>query len=87
MKQRYNAPETNNKFYLNTAGGGFNKCIKISGFSVLPNCVGYAYGRFMEAGGVTACTLSTGDAENWWDYPDGYQRGQSPSGMAVESGY
>lgn len=83
MIQRYNAPETNNKFYLNTAGGGFNKCIKISGFSVLPNCVGYAYGRFMEAGGVTACTLSTGDAENWWDYPDGYQRGQEPRPGAV----
>lgn len=83
MQQRYNAPETNNKFYLNTAGGGFNKCIKISGFSVLPNCVGYAYGRFMESGSVTACRLSAGDAENFWDYPDGYQRGQEPKQGAV----
>lgn len=83
MLQRYNAPEVNNKFYLNTAGGGYNRCIKISGFSVLPNCVGYAYGRFMEAGNVTACTLSAGDAENWWDYPDGYQRGQEPKPGAV----
>ena len=83
MIQRYNAPEANNKFYLNVAGGGFNKCIRISGYSVLPNCVGYAYGRFMEAGGVEQCTLSAGDAENWWDYPDGYQRGQDPRPGAV----
>lgn len=83
MIQRYNAPESNNKFYLNVAGGGFNKCIRISGYSVLPNCCGYAYGRFMESGGVTQCTLSAGDAENWWDYPDGYARGQTPRPGAV----
>ena len=83
MIQRYNAPEANNKFYLNVSGGGFNRCIKISGYSVLPNCVGYAYGRFMEEGNITTCSLSAGDAENWWDYPDGYPRGQTPKQGAV----
>lgn len=83
MIQRYSAPDADNKYYLTTSGGGYNKCIRITGSSVLPNCVGYAYGRFMEAGGVTACTLSTGDAENWWDCPDGYQRGQDPRPGAV----
>lgn len=83
MIQRYSAPDADNKYYLTTSGGGYNKCIRITGNSVLPNCVGYAYGRFMEAGGVTACSLSAGDAENWWDYPDGYQRGQDPRPGAV----
>ncbi len=83
MIQRYNAPESNNKYYLNVSGGGFNKCIRITGDSVLANCVGFAYGRFMESASITACNLSTGDAENWWDYPDGYERGQEPKQGAV----
>lgn len=83
MIQRYNAPESNNKFYLNVSGGGYNRCIKISGYSVLPNCVGYAYGRFLEESNITTCSLSAGDAENWWDYPDGYPRGQTPKQGAV----
>ena len=83
MIQRYNAPDPDDKYYIHTSGGGYNKCIRITGYSVLANCVGYAYGRFMQCGGVTTCTLSTGDAENWWDYPDGYARGQTPRPGAV----
>lgn len=83
MIQRYEVPADDNKYYLHVNGGGYNKCIRISGNSVLPNCVGYAYGRFMEAGNVTACSLSTGDAENWYDFADGYQRGQTPLPGAV----
>lgn len=47
-------------------------------------CVGYAYGRFMEALGATTCSLSTADAGQWWYYTqDGYERGQDPRLGAV----
>ena len=81
--QRFTAPEAGNKFYVNTAGGGYNKCIKINGNSVLPNCVGYAYGRFMEEAGIHSCNMSTGNAQNWFGYADGYPRGQKPKIGAV----
>ena len=81
--ERYTAPEAGNKWYINTAGGGYNKCIRINGYSVLPNCVGYAYGRFMEEAGLYSCNLSTGDAQNWFGYADGYPRGQVPKVGAV----
>ena len=73
MIQRYNAPETNNKYYLNVAGGGYNRCIKISGFSVLPNCVGYAYGRAYEVLGTNP-KLSTGNAAGWYGHNDKWKR-------------
>lgn len=81
--QRYTAPAANNKFYINTDGGGYNKCIRVQGYSVLPNCVGYAYGRFMEECGRTECNLSTGNAQNWYYHGDGYPRGTTPKQGAV----
>lgn len=83
FEQRYAAPGSGNKFYINVDGGGFNRCIKVSGYSVLPNCTGYAYGRFMEECGRTSCNLSTGNAQNWFGYNDGYPRGQVPKLGAV----
>ena len=83
MKQRYEAPDYNNKYYLRPEVGGYNKCINISGGSTLPNCVAFCYGRWLESAGETTCKLSAGDAENWWDYPDGYERGQTPKQGAV----
>lgn len=84
FEQRYAAPGSGNKFYINVDGGGFNRCIKVSGFSVLPNCTGYAWGRFMEECGRTSCNLSTGNAQNWYSYTaDGYPRGQVPKLGAV----
>lgn len=44
----------------------------------LPNCTCYAWGRFWEIGGGTSETrprLSTGNAQDWWNYSDGYERG------------
>lgn len=63
-------PETNSF----TLGGG-----EITG-----NCVGYAYGRFMEITGKKSCKLSTHNARDW--YPnklDGYARGKTPKVGAV----
>lgn len=83
FKQRTTPPEYGNLFYTTIGTGGYNKCIVIRGNSVLPNCVGYAYGRFMEECGAHSCNLSTGNAQNWFGYADGYPRGQKPKPGAV----
>ncbi len=85
MKQRTTAPTVSNEYYRGTAWGGLNKCIVINkntGF-VLPNCVGYAWGRWCESQGLKTCNLSRGNAEDWWNFRDGYQRGQTPRTGAV----
>lgn len=48
------------------------------------NCVGYAYGRFMEVMGATSCNLSTHNAGTWYgNTSDGYARGKTPRVGAV----
>ena len=41
---------------------GYNRCIVVdrNTGSVLPNCTGYAWGRFIECQGVHDCRLSRG---------------------------
>ena len=56
-------PAIGNKYYIRKASGGYNPCIKGSdkngssctGRDVLPNCVGYANGRFNEICSTGAC--------------------------------
>lgn len=82
-KPRLSAPDQKDKNYLHTSAGGYNSCIHIKNGSVLPNCVGYAWGRWRELLGV-APKLSKGNAENWWGKTsDGYERGQTPKLGAV----
>lgn len=81
-KTRLSTPNTTDKYWIHTSKGGLNSCILISGNSVLPNCVGYAWGRFYELLGSVP-KLSRGNAENWYGYKDGYQRGQVPKLGAV----
>ena len=78
-------PSATNKYYIKTTYGGYNKCIKIQdNGSVLPNCVGYAWGRFCECQNVHSCKLSRGNAENWYGHTsDGYDRGNTPKLGAV----
>lgn len=83
---RTTRPANDNKYYIKTTFGGWNKCIKIqSDGRVLPNCTGYAYGRFMECQlNVHSCNLSRANAELWYSHTiDGYQRGQTPKLGAV----
>lgn len=77
-------------YWLRPEAGGCNDCAEIEDGCVLPNCVGYAYGRFMEIMAMgstelpTDVDLSTGDAGMW--YPstsDSYERGQDPRPGAV----
>ncbi len=80
---RTNAPSESDKHWIKNTCGGLNECLKISGNSCLPNCVGYAWGRFYELIG-TRPKLSTGNAENWYDNTaDGYKRSDTPKLGAV----
>ena len=84
--RRTTAPSSTNKFYIKTTYGGYNRCIVInrSTGSVLPNCVGYAWGRFCEEQHIFNCNLSRGNAENWYpNTSDGYSRGSTPKLGAV----
>lgn len=48
----------------------------------MPNCTAYAYSRFWEILGSKP-SLCLWDAEEWWSYDDGYDRGQKPKLGAV----
>lgn len=74
---RMTAPPTTDKHWIHNTKGGLNECILISGNSCIPNCVGYAWGRFYEIIGKRP-NLSRGNAENWYGYNDGYTRGKTP---------
>lgn len=83
FKPRLTAPSTSDKHWLHITKGGWNSCILISGKSCLPNCVGYAWGRFYEIMGK-APKLSRGNAEMWFgNTADGYKRGKTPKLGAV----
>lgn len=82
--ERIEAPSADNKYYKSINKGGYNRCLEINNGSVLPNCVGYGYGRFMELQGINSCRLSTGDAKNFYNNTaDGYKRGQEPKLGAI----
>lgn len=54
----------------------------------LPNCTCYAWGRFWEVGDANhdysnRPNLSTGNAEDWYNYNDGYERGTEPALGAI----
>lgn len=80
---RLTAPSTSDKNWIKINKGGYNRCLLIKGNSCLPNCVGYAWGRWRELLGKEP-NLCTGNAENWFNFTrDGYKRGQTPKLGAV----
>lgn len=80
---RTSAPSYDDKNYIHYSNGGYNYCIERANGSVLPNCVGYAWGRWREILGKKH-KLSTANAENWYgNTSDGYERGQTPRIGAV----
>lgn len=80
---RKTSPSPSDRHWLKTTRGGVNECLDIGGGSVLPNCVGYAWGRFYEIIGSRP-KLSTGNAENWYpNTADGYERSSTPKLGAV----
>ncbi len=75
---RTTAPSYSDRYWINTAYGGLNECILISGNSCLPNCVGYAWGRAYEILGSRPRLAKT-NANTWYNYTaDGYARGSTP---------
>ena len=83
FKARTTAPSTSSKYWKHTSAGGVNSCLLIKSGSVLPNCVGYAWGRFYEILGSKP-KLSRRNAELWYGYTaDGYKRGKTPKLGAV----
>lgn len=81
---RLTAPSSTDKNWIHYTKKGYNYCIKINATtgSCLPNCVGYAWGRWRELLGKKP-KLSRSNAENWWGTKDGYKRGQTPKLGAV----
>lgn len=69
-KPRLTMPEKSNKYYTRKQSGGYSPCISGKPVTagvpdVLPNCVGYAVGRFNEIGGYHTCKyLQSVNAEN-----------------------
>lgn len=72
---RTTAPDTSNKYYY--SGNIFYQV----GYG-MPNCTCYAWGRFYELTGEWP-NLCRNNAEEWYDYNDGYARGQTPRLGAV----
>ena len=83
LVERTSRPVSDNKYYIHTSAGGYNKCIKVEGNSVLPNCVGYAGGRAMEAWGLTNYDLPTCNAESWIVNNTKYAEGTVPKTGAI----
>lgn len=82
FKPRLVAPERGDKNFVKTTHGGFNYAINISNGDVMPNCVGYAWGRWRELLGKFH-ELSRGNAEVWYNKKDGYARSAKPSLGAI----
>lgn len=83
---RLTAPSATNPYFLKYGRGGYNRCILITGNSCIPNCVGYAYGRSLEIGGVTSNPkLPTCNAEDWLAMAkaNGLETGSTPKVGAV----
>lgn len=79
---RLSTPSKSDKNWIHYTFGGYNYCMHIKGGSCLPNCVGYAWGRWRELLG-SFHRLSRANAEDWWANKDGYERGQTPKVGAV----
>lgn len=78
------APLKGDKFYTHYRNGGYNTCIVLDSNSgdVLPNCVGYAHGRYLEEHNITKCDwkLPNCNAEDWYQKAkdNGFIVGQTP---------
>jgi hypothetical protein len=84
FEPRTTAPAADDPHWIGTAYGGLNECLVIDKQtgSCLPNCVGYAWGRWYELLNARP-KLCLGNAINWFGFHEGYARGQRPALGAV----
>lgn len=92
-KKRTTCPSKDNPLFIMKKYGGKSPCIQgnpiLKEGYVLPNCVGYSYGRFWEIADEeirvgTAKGLDYPQSANvWWTSNDGLERGQVPKLGAV----
>lgn len=85
---RFTQPPNTDLHWINVNYGGYNRCIlgypSYGTGSVLSDCTGYAWGRFLERNGLTNCNLSINQARIWYlNTADGYSRGSTPKLGAV----
>jgi len=73
--KRLTAPTISNRYYYE------NNIFYNSGYG-MPNCTAYAWGRFYELTNERP-KLSTSNAELWYNYNDGYERGTTPKLGAI----
>lgn len=86
-------PASNDKNFINTAYGGYAHCIKRNskGYT-LPNCVAFCHGMWLktitDAVGLDMARsiearMCRNNAEVYWNYDDGFERGQVPKLNAI----
>ena len=86
-------PSTSDKNFINTSKGGYSHCIKrtAAGYT-LPNCVAMAHGMWLkvitDAKGLDEAKriesiMCRNNAEVYWTYDDGFERGQTPKLNAI----
>lgn len=86
-------PSRSDKNFISIDNGGYAGCIPrdSSGYT-LPNCVAFVHGMWLKT--ITEAVsyeearrieraMCWGNAENYWDYDDGFKRGQTPKLNAI----
>ena len=81
---RLTAPSETDKNWIGIDYGGYNNAlvINLSSGSVLPNCVGYVNGRWIELG-VDPMSICVNNANAFWTHKDNFGRGQTPKLGAI----
>lgn len=82
--KRTTAPNESNKFYSTFSPFYKGKYSMFKRHNLLKgNCTHYAYSRFLEENNITACSLPTCNADNWFKKVTKYEKGQTPKVGAV----
>ena len=93
FKPYTSVPKQTDKNFINTSYGGYSHCIKRNskGYT-LPNCVAFVHGMWLkvitDAKGLTKAKeiesrMCRNNAEVYWNYNDGFERGQTPKLGAI----
>lgn len=82
--KRLTAPTESNKFYSTFSSFYKGKYSMFKRHKLLKgNCTHYAYSRFLEENNITACSLPTCNADDWFKKVTKYEKGQTPKLGAV----